>query len=370
MKILVISPTYSLSGVPLAQLRLANSLGNIGHNVDLIYGNKRYSKIKKDKNVKVIFFNKFRVIEMLFPLVIYLLKNKPKIIFSAEDHLNVVVIFACLITFNKARISVSSRVTPFDTYKNSNRIFSKGWFLKKFFPIVNKRANVLTCVSKDLIKQYKKIFPYTRQVGLYNIVLNSESYLNMKSKVSHSWFKKKDYQLAIAAGSLAKWKGFDDLIKAINILIKKKIKIKLVIIGSGPEKIRLNKLINKYELQNRIKIFNPQFNTLKYFKNADIFVLSSKVEGMPNVLIEAMMCGCTVVATNCHTGPREIIGKNKYGYLAKVGNPSDLSKKILSAFNKKISPKKTKNILNKFSVNEVLKKHFSLLKIDRKDWLI
>ncbi len=370
MKILVISPTYSLSGVPLGQLRLANSLGNIGHKVDLIYGNKRYSKLKKDKNVRVIFFNKFRVIEMFLPLVIYLLKNKPKIIFSAEDHLNVVVTLACLITFNRAKISVSSRVTPIDTYKNSDLIFSKGWFLKKFFPIVNKRANVLTCVSRDMVKQYKKIFPFTRQVGLYNIVLNKESYLNMKSKVTHSWFKKKNYQLAVAAGSLAKWKGFDDLIEAINILVKKKIKIKLIIIGNGPEKEALNKLIDKYELQNKIKIFNSQYNTLKYFYNADIFVLSSKVEGMPNVLIEGMMCGCTVVATNCHTGPREIIGKNKYGYLAKTNNPLDLSKKILYAYNKKIPPKKTKIILNKFSVDEVLKKHFNLLKIDRKDWLI
>ena len=117
----------------MGQLRLANSLGNIGHKVDLIYGNKRYSKLKKDKNVRVIFFNKFRVIEMFLPLVIYLLKNKPKIIFSAEDHLNVVVTLACLITFNRAKISVSSRVTPLDTYKNSDVIFSKGWFLKSFF---------------------------------------------------------------------------------------------------------------------------------------------------------------------------------------------------------------------------------------------
>ena len=58
---------------------------------------------------------------------------------------------------------------------------------------------------KDMVKQYKKIFPFTRQVGLYNIVLNKESYLNMKSKVTHSWFKK-DYQLAVAAGSLANGK--------------------------------------------------------------------------------------------------------------------------------------------------------------------
>ena len=71
---------------------------------------------------------------MLFPLIRYLIKNKPDIIFSAEDHLNVIVILASLITFTRAKISVSSRVTPFDTYKNSNIFFSKSWFLKIFFP--------------------------------------------------------------------------------------------------------------------------------------------------------------------------------------------------------------------------------------------
>ena len=52
-------------------------------------------------------------------------------------------------------------------------------------------------------------------------------------------------------------------------------------------------------------IIKPVINVLKYFKNSDIFVLSSRVEGMPNVMIEAMMCGCTIVATNCKTGPRK-----------------------------------------------------------------
>ena len=58
MKILVISPVYGLSGVPLGQLRLSKCLANIGHKVDLIYGYKQYSKIEKIKNVNVIFLIK------------------------------------------------------------------------------------------------------------------------------------------------------------------------------------------------------------------------------------------------------------------------------------------------------------------------
>ena len=370
MKILVISPAYSLSGVPLAQLRLAKSLGKIGHNVDLIYGCKKYFKIEKPPFIKIIFFNKFRVVGMFIPLVKYLIHNKPDVIFSAEDHLNAIVILACIFTFSKAKISVSSRVTPIDTYRNSNIIFSKGWFLKILFPLVQSKANVMTCVSKDMIKQYRKMFNKTNQVDVYNIVKTEDTILKMKNKVEHNWFINSKTQLIVAAGALAPWKGFDDLIKAINILIKKKINLKLIIIGDGPEKLSLNNLIKFYKITNQVVILKPVMNTLKYFYNSNIFVLSSRLEGMPNVMIEAMMCGCTIVATDCPTGPREILGKNEYGYLAKVNNHNDLSVNIMKAIKKKISVKKTKKILKKFTAEEVIKKQFLLLKIKRKYWMI
>jgi len=91
---------------------------------------------------------------------------------------------------------------------------------------------------------------------------------------------------------------------------------------------------------------------------------------MPNVMIEAMMCGCTVVATNCPTGPREILSNNKYGYLSKVNNPKDLAKNILKAIRKKISTKKTSLVLKKFTAAEVVKKQFMLLNVKKNNWKI
>lgn len=370
MKILVISPVYSLAGVPLAQLRLAKYLGQIGHDVDLIYGCKKYKKIKKPNFFKITFFNKFRVIGMLIPLMKYLITKKPDIIFSAEDHLNVIVVLASILTFSSSKISVSSRVTPIDTYKNFETIFSKGWFLKKLFPLVHWRADAMTCVSEDMVKQYKKIFPYSKQIAVYNIVNTPDAEKIMKISNNHKWFKNQRSHLIVAAGSLEKWKGFDDLIKAVDILINKKINLKLVIIGGGSEKINLKNLILSKKISKNILILNPVLNTLKYFYNSDIFVLSSRVEGMPNVMIEAMMCGCTIVAANCPTGPREILSNNKYGYLSKVNNPKDLAKNILKAIKKKIPIKKTSLVLKKFTAEEVAKKHFMLLNVKKKDWKI
>ena len=91
---------------------------------------------------------------------------------------------------------------------------------------------------------------------------------------------------------------------------------------------------------------------------------------MPNVMIEAMMCGCKIVSTDCHTGPKEILGKNQYGYLSKVNNPNDLAKNIIKAMKNKVSNNKINKILIKFSERNVIKRNFSLLKVERKRWLI
>ena len=176
----------------------------------------------------------------------------------------------------------------------------------------------MTCVSKDMVNQYKKIFKNTKQVPVYNIVKTDEALIKMKNKITHKWYKTRNNKVNIAAGKLAKWKGFDDLIKATRILVQKKINIKVVIIGDGPEKNSLLKLVRQYKLENKVIILKPVINTLKYFYNSDIFVLSSRVEGMPNVMIEAMMCGCAVVATNCPTGPREILNKVNMGFWLKL----------------------------------------------------
>ena len=132
----------------------------------------------------------------------------------------------------------------------------------------------MTCVSKDMVNQYKKIFNKTKQVYAYNIVKTNDVKFKFKEKINHHWFNKRSDNSIVASGMLAKWKGFDDLIKAANIINKKKFKFKLAIIGDGPEKKSLNQLIKLYKLQKKVVILKPVMNILKYFYNSDTFVLS------------------------------------------------------------------------------------------------
>jgi len=119
MKISVITSRYAISGVPLAQQRFACALSSYGHHVEFIISHLHQVDKQPDiENVKVRVFNKVRAIQMLFPLVRYFRRFKPDVVFTAGDHLNVIVTLAVIISRSKTKISASSRVTPYDTYSH------------------------------------------------------------------------------------------------------------------------------------------------------------------------------------------------------------------------------------------------------------
>jgi len=364
MKVSVISPILNIAGVPLAQLRLARSLAKQNHKVDLIFGQIQDREIILDlANVNIIDFKKKNIRSIFFKLCQYLINAKPDVIFTAEDHLNIIVSICAVITRSKVKISASSRVKPFDTY--SNKIFSKKWFLKYLFKATSWRINLLTCVSKDMVKQYQKVFGKTRHVCIYNIVKDENSEKKMNEKIYEEWFSKNNNQckFIIAAGKLAPWKGFDYLLKACKVINDKQVNFKLSILGDGPEKNKLIELSEQLGLKNKVNFLGYVNNPLKYFKISDIFVLSSLVEGMPNVLIEAMMCGCTIVSTDCETGPKEILDSGIHGYLVPVKNYKELANGIIRAIEKPIVKDKSHEIIKLFSEKEVIKKHFEKLYI-------
>ena len=145
--------------------------------------------------------------------------------------MNTVVQAAAIISGSKAKLSGSCRVTPFDTY--SNRILSKGWILKQIAKLVMKRANALTCVSKDMVDQYRQVFSSPPHECVYNIVDDAQARERMLEPVEHHWLSDPLVPVAVAAGRLAPWKGFACAIEAIGLLNKHQ-PVKLLILGDGP----------------------------------------------------------------------------------------------------------------------------------------
>lgn len=359
MKITVATPRFAIAGVPLAQIRFAQALAKRGHQVTLLVGYVDPDfQLSAITGLKVLILDTPKVRSMLLPMVRYLSTEKPEVVFSAEDHLNTLILIAARLARSKSKISGSSRVTPYDTY--SNTPLSKGWILKQLTRLMISRADVLTCVSKDMVAQYQKLFDPCPHVCVYNIVADSRSQERMQEQLDHPWLTDNSVPVLIGAGRLATWKGFGDLIDAIS-LVQAYRQVRLMILGDGPLRSELQGRIDSRGLADCVQLIGYVENPLKYFSRADIFVLSSHVEGLPNVLVEAMMCGCTPVATDCPTGPREVLDDGRYGYLVKPGDPNSIAEGILKALNKPIPTDMLEKAVRPFHEEAVVTRHFELL---------
>ncbi len=140
-------------------------------------------------------------------------------------------------------------------------------------------------------------------------------------------------------------KNQKEILLALTKLKTSNTNFRLLILGYGTEKINLQNFINKNNLKKIVKIIFVK-NPYKYIKMSDVFILSSKYEGLPNVLQEAAYLNKYIISSNCKTGPREIIKKYKYGELYKLGNINELTLKL-----KKLNKKKLSSNIKKYSKN-------------------
>ena len=351
---------HSRSGVPLAQIRLAKALQRRGYSVDFIIGHVPDDLVVPSVDgINFIALGKRRAIGMFLPVLRYLSKNRPHIVFSAEDHLNMIVTMAARISRSTAKLSVSSRVTPFDTY--SDRPLTKRWVMKVIAKPIMRYVDAFTCVSKDMVKQYEEIFGPGPYRCIYNVVCDEDSNKKIGEPLDdETWLDSRTVPVVISAGRLAPEKGFSDLIRAIA-LVKEHRDVRLLILGEGPLRDELQSLIDESGLGECAKLIGFRENPHKYFSRADVFVLSSYVEGLPNVLVEAIESGCTPVATDCPTGPAEVLQNGRLGALIPVHDPAAMAAAILKALDCPMSPEARSQAIAPFREDVVINQHKQVL---------
>ena len=164
-------------------------------------------------------------------------------------------------------------------------------------------------------------------ISIYNI--NKESIYCIPNGVQQSFYQKRRKEITdtikiISVGSLIQRKGVDVLIHALGQL--KDCKWSLTIVGDGPERSNIDKLIKEYSLEDRVIItglVHPN-EVPPLLKEADVFVLSSYSEGRPNVVLEAMAAGLSIVSSDID-GIGELITDNKNGLIYQKGNYDEMS---------------------------------------------
>jgi glycosyltransferase involved in cell wall biosynthesis len=197
-----------------------------------------------------------------------------------------------------------------------------------FYPFVDHFITVSNGVKEGLQKDFK-LFTNKPIRTIYNCIdINS---ITRKSIETVPF----DFKLPtiISCGRMDQPKGFDILIEATNILLKKGMVFSLIILGDGPDLKKLKNIASTLGVIDFIHFPGFQSNPYAWFKKSDVFVLSSRYEGFGMVLIEAMAVGTPVISTNCQYGPAEILCNGEYGVLVPPEDPQILAQSIENLLN-------------------------------------
>lgn len=208
----------------------------------------------------------------------------------------------------------------------------EGWAHRSQFRIARYAyllADHVVTVSDGVRNNLLELSPLPAQKvsTVYNPVVTPEISRLAQEDLDFPWIDSTDGPLVLAVGRLAKQKDFSTLLEAFNIL-KGDLDARLLILGKGPLRSQLEQQASALGISDRIRMPGHVDNPYKFMASADVLALSSRWEGLPTVLIEAMACGCQCVATDCPSGPAEILEKGKWGALVPTEDPAALAKEI------------------------------------------
>ena len=268
--------------------------------------------------------NSLGVLTSLPALVRYLKRRRPAVLISTLGAGNVVTLIVKKYFLRDLKL-IARHENCFSLQRKYAKIGIYYRLLKWLFPV----ADSVVAVSNDAAEDMRNCVPLAAKSITYvpNPVVTAALFEQARIPLKHTWLDDPTAPVIIASGILGLQKDFPTLLRAFTDLRRSR-NARLIILGRGPDKSQLVNLAQELGIQTDVEFPGFQSNPFAYISKSQVFVLSSLFEGLPTVLIEALACGTPVVATDCLTGPREILEGGKWGTLTPVGDWKAMSKAI------------------------------------------
>ena len=379
------------SGGPRFILNLARSLSDKGHRVDLVLGRKKgycldeipagirtvnlgvrspfqalgsLTRVHGDAMAlaKMVLAPKSpRVLGAIPGLARYLIREQPQVMISALDYSNITAILARHASRVSTKLILTVHInlsTKVASNQQSRRISAYPKIARRFYPKSDAIVAVSNGVAKDLANVIN--LPFDRITTIYNPVITPEL-KNLSMEYACDWLSPGAPPVILAVGRLEPAKDFPTLLRAFA-RVSRMVKARLIILGEGKQRVKLLNQAQDLGISDNLSMPGFVNNPFSYMAKASVFVLSSALEGLPTVLIEALACGCPVVSTNCPSGPAEILENGRFGTLVPVGDDAALAEAIFHC----IKNPPDKNILmargQEFSIEHATEEYIALAK--------
>jgi glycosyltransferase involved in cell wall biosynthesis len=358
-------PSLVGGGAERMMLHLARGFAEAGRDVDLVLARAVGDYMDQiPAGVRVVDLKARRVLTALPGLTRYLARRRPAAVLSALDHANLVALWARRLAGVSTPVFVSVRNTLSVDARRGARIGDKALpaLARRFYPQAEGIIAVSGGVAEDLVSNVG-LAPGSVRV-IYNPVVTPELDALAGQPLEHPWLVAGAPPVVLAAGRLAEQKGFSTLIAAFA-RVREKRAVRLIILGEGPERPRLEDLIRRSGLDQDARLAGFVGNPFAYMRRAGLFALSSSWEGLPGVLIQAMACGTPVVSTDCPSGPREILLDGALGPLVPVGDGDALAAAMLQALDDPIAPDTLRRRAADFSLETISRQYLRLMDGER-----
>jgi glycosyltransferase involved in cell wall biosynthesis len=321
-------PSLAGGGAERVFVHLANQFVDWGREIDLVLLRKEGPYLPQvDPRVRLVDLG-VRLKPMgTFALARYLQHERPAVLISAMELFNAMALIAGQLARSKTPIIATSHLHLTTHARYGPRAHDRllPFLVARLYPSCAAIVAVSEGVAEDLARVVRLSRGRIRII--HNPVVVPECSIDETMQAPHPWFRLGEPPVVVSAGRLTNQKDYSTLVSAFARVVARR-PARLIILGEGPERRMLERLITTLGIQESVLMPGFVANPFAYFRTARVFVLASRWEGFGLVLAEALACGCPVISTDCPSGPAEILEHGRYGVLVPVGDAVAMAQAI------------------------------------------
>jgi glycosyltransferase involved in cell wall biosynthesis len=358
-RVALVVGSLEIGGAERVTVHLACGLSQAGVPTDLVLGNARGEFLTQvPPAVRVCPLGAETLRRAVLPLARYLRSARPAAVVAQMSFAGV----AALVARRVARIDVPVVVVQqnqLSQHVGDGHISRPRLALIKWlYPRAEALVGVSDGVSRDL-EQRLGLPPWSVHT-IYNPIVDGRLHQMAAEPAEHPWLAGDGPPVLLAVGRLARQKDYATLLAAFAMLRKRRT-VRLLILGEGSERPHLQQLCNTLGIAGDVALPGTTTNPYACMARAAALVLSSRFEGLPTVLVEALACGCPVVSTDCPSGPSEILAQARFGRLVPVANPTALAAGLADVLEHPPPREPLRARADDFSHERAVAKYLSLL---------
>jgi glycosyltransferase involved in cell wall biosynthesis len=330
LRVLFFLPTLHGGGAQRAILNLAEGLQARGYNVELVVGDARGELASAiPRQVTVVDLRCPRLRSAVIPLARYLRQHQPDCLLSTVTHANVVALLAAGLARGRTRsvVRLSSMLSA-KAQGTALRDYVTFAFARRLY----RRADLLVASSRGAALDAARIagVDVTAVKVAPSPLVPEDVAALAQEPVNHPFFAPGQPPVVLGVGRLACDKDFPALVSAFA-RVRRMRQVRLVILGEGPLRRQLERVADECGVADDVSLAGFVENPFQYMAASAVYVLTCQDEGMPGSLVQALACGVPVVATDCPSGPRELLEDGKHGALVPMGDVVALAEAIGAA---------------------------------------